>query len=67
MKKNKTRFSNVNGKSTRLNKKLTIGTIEFIVQKAGKLSAKSIAAIIHRPLKTVQSVASRFGVSLRLL
>jgi hypothetical protein len=60
------RFSKVNGKATKWNKKLTTGTVEFIVSKAGKLSAKSIAAIIHRPLKTVQSVASRFGVSLRL-
>lgn len=60
------RFSNINGKATRLNKKLTFGTVEFIVRKAGVLPAKSIAAIIHRPLKTVQSVASRFGVSLRV-
>lgn len=63
---NKTRFSNVNGKATKLNKPLTTGTIEFIVEKAGVIPAKSIAAIIHRPLKTVQSVASRFGVSLRV-
>jgi hypothetical protein len=60
------RFSNVNGKATRLSKKLTVGTVEFIIKKAGKIPAKSIAAIIHRPVKTVQSVASRFGVSLRL-
>ncbi len=60
------RFSNVNGKATRLSKKLTVGTVEFIIEKAGKIPAKSIAAIIHRPVKTVQSVASRFGVSLRL-
>jgi hypothetical protein len=60
------RLSNVNGKATKLNKPLTVGTVEFIVKNAGLLPAKSIAAIIHRPLKTVQSVASRFGVSLRL-
>lgn len=60
------RLSNVNGKATKLNKPLTVGTMEFIVKNAGLLPAKSIAAIIHRPLKTVQSVASRFGVSLRL-
>lgn len=61
------RFSNVNGKATKLNKKLTAGTVDFIITNAGVLSARSIAAIIHRPLKTVQSVASRFGVSLRVL
>lgn len=60
------RLSTVNGKATKLNKKLTVGTIDFIVKNAGVIPAKSIAAIIHRPLKTVQSVASRFGVSLRL-
>ena len=63
---NKTRFSNVNGKATRLNKKLTVGSVEFILNNAGKMSAKNIAAVIHRPVKTVQNVASRFGVSLRL-
>jgi hypothetical protein len=60
------RFSNVNGKATKLNKKLTTGTVDFILRNAGVISAKNIAAIIHRPLKTVQSVASRFGVSLRV-
>lgn len=60
------RFSKVNGKATKLNKPLTVGTLEFILNKAGVLSSKSIAAIIHRPVKTVQSVASRFGISLRL-
>jgi hypothetical protein len=62
-----TRFSNVNGKATKLNKKLTAGTVGFILENAGKIEAKNIAAIIHRPVKTVQNVASRFGVSLRLL
>ena len=60
------RLSSVNGKATKLNKPLTTGTIDFIVRKAGVIPAKNIASIIHRPLKTVQSVASRFGVSLRL-
>lgn len=60
------RLSSINGKATKLNKELTIGTVEFIIRKAGKMSAKNIAAVIHRPVKTVQSVASRFGVSLRL-
>ena len=60
------RFSKVNGKATKLNKKLTNGTVNFIIENAGKMSAKNIAAVIHRPVKTVQNVASRFGVSLRL-
>ena len=60
------RFSNVNGKATKLNKKLTAGTVDFIITNAGVLSAKNIAAIIHRPLKTVQSVASRIGNSLKV-
>lgn len=61
------KLSKVNGKWTKLNKPLTFGTVEFIVNNAGKMSAKNIAAIIHRPLKTVRSVASRFGFSLRVL
>ena len=60
------KFSNVNGKATRLNKKLTVGSVEFILTNAGKLTAKNIAAIIHRPIKTVQSVASRLGLSLKV-
>lgn|GEM_PF-6010877 len=60
------RFSNVNGKATKLGKKLTPGTVNFILFNAGTLTAKSIAAIIHRPVKTVKNVASRYGVSLRV-
>ncbi len=60
-------FSKINGKATRLKKPLTFGTVHFILKNAGKLTSKNIAAIIHRPIKTVQSVASRFGVSLKLL
>lgn len=60
------RFSNVNGKATKLSKELTVGSIEFIINNAGTMTAKNIAAILHRPVKTVQSVASRFGVSLRV-
>jgi len=60
------RFSNVNGKATKLSKELTVGSLEFIINNAGKLTAKNIAAILHRPVKTVQSVASRFGISLKV-
>lgn len=60
------RLSTVNGKATKLGKKLTQGSVDFIVKNAGKMSGKSIANILHRPLKTVQSVASRVGVSLKM-
>ena len=60
------RLSTVNGKATRLGKKLTPGSVEFIVKNAGKMSGRSIANILHRPLKTVQTVAARIGVSLKL-
>lgn len=60
------RLSTVNGKATRLGKKLTQGSVDFIVRNAGKMSGRSIANILHRPLKTVQSVASRVGVSLKV-
>lgn len=61
-----TRFSNVNGMATRLNKPLTNGTVNFILSNAGKLSAESIANIIHRPVKTVYSVAYRNRISLKV-
>lgn len=60
------RFSNVNGKATKLSKELTVGSLEFIINNAGTMTAKNIAAILHRPVKTVQSAASRFGISLRV-
>jgi hypothetical protein len=60
------RLSTVNGKATKVGKKLTKGSVDFIVRNAGKMSGRSIANILHRPLKTVQSVASRVGVSLKI-
>ncbi|NBO22892.1 hypothetical protein EBU94_06110 [bacterium] len=61
------RSKKINGKATKLKKPLTFGTVDFILKNAGKLTSKNIAAIIHRPIKTVQSVASRFKVSLKTL
>jgi hypothetical protein len=58
--------STKNGTATRRNKKLTKGSVNFIVKNAGKLSGRAIANILHRPLKTVQSVAHRNGVSLKV-
>jgi hypothetical protein len=60
------RLSDVNGKATKLGKPLTQGSVDFILRNAGKLSGRAIANILHRPIKTVQSVASRNGVSLKL-
>jgi hypothetical protein len=60
------RFSNVNGKATKLSKELTAGSLGFIIENAGKLTANNIAAILHRPVKTIQSAASRFGISLKV-
>ena len=60
------RQSTVNGKSTKSGKKLTKGSVDFIVKNAGKMSGRSIANILHRPLKTVQTVAARAGVSLKV-
>lgn len=58
--------SKSNGTATRRNKKLTSGSVSFIVKNAGKMSGRAIANILHRPLKTVQSVASRNRVSLKV-
>ncbi len=60
------RLSSVNGKATKSGKKLTPGSVEFIVKNAGKMTGRSIANILHRPLKTVQTVAARVGVSLKV-
>ena len=60
------RLSTVNGKATKTGKKLTQGSVNFIVKNAGKMSGRSIANILHRPLKTVQTVAARAGVSLKV-
>jgi hypothetical protein len=60
------RLSTVNGKATKMGKKLTQGSVDFIVKNAGKMTGRSIANVLHRSLKTVQSVASRAGVSLKL-
>lgn len=60
----KTRFSYVNGKATKLTKPFTGGTYAFIVRKAGKMSAASIAAVLHRPVTQIRSAARKLGVSL---
>jgi hypothetical protein len=66
MGKGSRKMSTVNGKATKSGKKLTQGSVDFIVKNAGKMTGRSMANILHRPLKTVQSVASRAGVSLKV-
>lgn len=56
-------FSRVNGKATKLSKPLTTGSYLFIVRNANRLSAKSIAAILHRPIQTVYAAAKKLGVT----
>lgn len=58
------KFSTINGKSTNLTKPFTFGSVGFIVEKAGTMSATSIAAILHRPVTQVYSIARKIGVSL---
>lgn len=58
--------SKVNGVATKTGKKLTVGSMEFIIRNAGKMSGQNIAKVLHRPLSTVQTVARRLGVSLKL-
>lgn len=58
------RYSRTNGMATRLDKPLTDGSYEFIFRNAGLMSAKSIAAILHRPVNQVYSAARKLGVSL---
>ena len=54
------------GISTRYGKPLTRGSVDFIARNAGKMTTKSIASVLHRPVRTVKSVASKLGVSLRV-
>ena len=61
-----TRFSRTNGKSTNLKKPFTIGTYLFIERNAGKMTAKNIAAVLHRPVSQVHTAARKLGVSLEM-
>lgn len=60
------RLSDVNGMATKLSKKLTKGSVQFILANAGNMSAQKIANIIHRPVSTVRTVARRNGLSLKV-
>ena len=59
-------LSRVNGEATKNGKKLTAGSIEFVVKNAGRMSGESIAKVLHRPVSTVRTIARRMGVSLKL-
>jgi len=54
------------GKNTRNGKPLTQGSVNFIARNAGKMTTKSMASVLHRPVQTVKSVALKLGVSLRV-
>lgn len=59
-------LSKTNGEATKNGKKLTVGSVEFIINNAGKMSVKNIAKILHRNSSTVRTVARRMGLSLRI-
>ena len=52
------------GDATTNGKPFTVGSLNFIKANAGKLPAKSIANILHRPVQAVQGQARKLGVSL---
>lgn len=58
------RLSNVNGKATNVRKPYTPGSINFIRRKANALSARAIANILHRSVKSVKNVAAKNNITL---
>lgn len=58
--------SKTNGTATRTGKKFTTGSLGFLVNNAGKMSAKSIAKVLHRTEKSVRRKAEKLGLSLRV-
>lgn len=57
---------NSNGTNTRTGKKFTSGSVNFLTSNAGKMSAKSIANILHRTEKSVRRKAEKLGLSLKV-
>jgi hypothetical protein len=53
------RFSTVNGKSTRLTKSLTTGSVNYIARNVGRMSLKAIANVLHRPVSQVRKVVDK--------
>lgn len=47
-------------------KKFTERSVNFIRKNAGKMSAQSIANVIHRSEKSVRRKAEKLGISLRV-
>jgi len=41
-------------------------SVRFLEKNAGKMSARSIAAVLHRTEKSVRRKAEKLGLSLRL-
>jgi|LauGreSuBDMM15SN_2_FD.fasta_scaffold1854048_1 hypothetical protein len=55
-----------NGVATRNGKRFTTGSLRFLTNKAGKMSARSIAKVLHRTEKSVRRKAERLGLSLKV-
>ena len=55
-----------NGVATRNGKRFTTGSLRFLSNKAGKMSAKSIAKVLHRTVKSVRRKAEKLGLSLKV-
>ena len=55
-----------NGVATRVGKKFSRGSVDFLVSKAGKMSARSIAQVLHRTELSVRRKAQKLGVSLKV-
>jgi hypothetical protein len=54
------------GESTTSGKPFTEGSLNFIVKNAGKISAKSIANILHRSVNSVYAQGRKLGVAQKL-
>jgi hypothetical protein len=51
------------GTATKRNKPFTSGSLEYIKANAGKMSAKAIAAVLHRSVYSVSSKIKAMGLA----
>lgn len=59
-------MSRKNGTATKTGKKFTVGALNFLTTRAGKMSARKIANVLHRTEKSIRRKAEQMGVSLRV-
>ena len=45
----------------------TAGSLNFIYGMAGQMKAKSIAAVLHRSVKSIRRKAEKLGISLKVV